>query len=113
MSLTALMKQSIALLPHSEAAEAGEYHMPAESWGAAVVYKGYLEHTTSQEITEDRDTFVSDWLVVLPVTAAINGKDRVQEGGRTFEVVGKPEQVFNPRVGAVSHIEARLRLVEG
>lgn len=107
------MRQDISVLPHSEAAESGEYHMPAETWGAAVAYRGYLEHTSSQEITDDRDTRVSDWLVVLPATAALTALDRVQEGGRTFEVVGAPERVYNPRTGVTSHVEARLRLVEG
>lgn len=106
------MNQDISVLPYGEAST-DEYHSPVVIFGTAVAYKGYLEQTTAEEITDGRDTRVSDWLLMLPASASISALDHVQEGNRTFEVVGKPRQVYNPRIAAVSHVEARLRLVEG
>jgi hypothetical protein len=112
MSLEGKMNQAVSVLPFGAGAE-DEYHLPADGYGSPVPYRGYLEQQTSEEITDGRATRVRDWLLILPADAAIDALDRVTEGGRTFEVVGEPNKVRNPRTQAYSHIEARLRLVEG
>ena len=74
---------------------------------------GYVEQTEAQEGTVDRETYITDWLVVLPADAALSGRDWVSYGGRTLEIVGPPAKPWNPRRRSVSHIEARGQEVVG
>ena len=80
--------------------------------GAPVAVKGYLEQSESVETLNDRDTVVSTWQVFLPAGTNVNAFDRVGFNGQTSEVDGAPWQVFNPRTGAVSHIQAKLKVVQ-
>jgi len=80
--------------------------------GAPVSAKGFLEQTDSVETLNDRDTVVSSWKVFLPSGTDVDAFDRINFGGQVFEVDGEPWQVFNPRTGAVSHLEAKLKVVK-
>lgn len=78
-----------------------------------VLVNGYVEQTEAQEMTVDRQTYMSDWLVVLPAEAVISGRDWVSHGDRTLEIIGSPAKPWNPRTRSVHHIEARAREVVG
>lgn len=79
-----------------------------------------------QQVTRSEDTVASaqqseDWaLFVDPmgedeggylIEVELEGSDRVEVDGITYEVVGPPWQARNPRTQVVTHIEARLRRV--
>lgn len=74
---------------------------------------GYLEQTAEQEVTLNRQTYVSDWLAVLPTGTALDANDRIVYGGVTYEVIGPPNRVWNPRLAVEDHVEARLRVTSG
>jgi hypothetical protein len=70
-----------------------------------------LEQTAATEVTVDRDTLVSDWLLFSAADSAIEGHKRVEARGSTFEVVGKPALFYDR--SSPHHYETRLRLIEG
>lgn len=74
---------------------------------------GYLEQTDATEIAVDRETFVSNWLLVLAAGSAIDGGDRWRDSTGTYEVIGRPARPWNPRTRREDHVEARLRQVTG
>ena len=76
-------------------------------------YPARMQQTTGVEVTRDRDTQVSDWLLFLNPDAVISGDSRVVFNGSTFEVLGPPYVVSTPRTVGPHHIEARLRHVTG
>jgi len=73
----------------------------------------YLEQTAAQEVLVDRETYTSDWLLVLPTGSPLDAWDRFVYGDLTFEVVGPPHRVWNPRTASEHHVEARLQQVTG
>lgn len=83
---------------------------PNPEWADAVTTSAFLEQTTEVEVTEGADVAVSDWLLCISGSPPIGHRDRVVEGGRTFEVVGSPDVKKWPG-GIPSHVEARLRLL--
>jgi hypothetical protein len=81
------------------------------AFGSAVTTVGYLEQRDSVETLEDRDTVVSGWVAWLPAGTSVDAFDRLNFNGQVFEVDGMPWQVWNPRKGALSHIECKLKVV--
>lgn len=80
---------------------------------SSVVTVGYVEQTTATEITVDRETYVTDWRVVLPASVTVDGSDRIIHGAKTLEVVGSPHAVWNPRTRVTHHYEVRCLEVTG
>lgn len=71
----------------------------------------WIEQQKPTEDTNDRDQLASTWLLILPATVDVNGNDRIEHNGETFEVVGPPTVVHNMR--GPHHIEAQLSWVRG
>lgn len=90
-----------------------EYGNEVPSTTSTVTTAGYLEQTTATEITVDRETYVTDWLAVLFADVELDASDRIVYGSSTFEVVGSPHRVWNPRTRRTHHLEARLVEVVG
>jgi hypothetical protein len=113
VSLESMMNQSVTVVTPGSTSDG--HGNPQPNWASAgrATYKAWLEQTSAVEVTEGRDTVISDWLLVLPASAVINAYDRVEVGpGPTiYEVVGSPFVAPTPR--GPHHIEARLRLLEG
>jgi hypothetical protein len=97
----------------------------ADDYGnTAPVYTGApevdcgLKHVDGVEVTQDRNTQISDWLCRLPPASVISGRDRIRisdqnpaegwypSGGALYEVVGPPER-FD------THVHANLIHIEG
>lgn len=74
---------------------------------------GYVEQTAAAEVTVDRQTYTTDWLVILPSDVTVGARDRIVSGAVTLEIVGPPSEAWNPIAGAVDHIECRCRYVTG
>lgn len=61
----------------------------------------------------NRETYTSDWILVVPPGTVIDANDTVEFGDDTFQVIGPPNRVWNPRTNSEHHIEARLQAIEG
>lgn len=119
MSLLSLLTQTVTVRHHEEGAR-DELNNPVDSWPTSTDYPAYLEQRPvgrdeeSAELLAGRDTRITDFLLVLPATANIGPLDRVVDSDdRLYEVVGDPQNVWNPRKAQVSHIETLLRRIEG
>lgn len=114
MSLERLLTQTFEILTYVEGAR-DELNNPTDTWlEPGTVEPAYLEQKVADEQMQDRDTRITTYLLVLKPTATIGPRDRGRDvDGRLYEVVGDPTVVWNPRLAAVSHVEATLRRIEG
>src|SRR6185503_19924320 len=69
----------------------------------------YIEQTKPSELTIGRETQIADHLGIFLAATELDGSDRVVRDGHTYEVIGPPWEVWNPRNAQVDHIEANLR----
>lgn len=63
-----------------------------------------------ERLGETSDTL---WNVYLPAGTLVSTAAALEIDGQTFELVGEPWAVRNPRTGVESHMEARVRRVAG
>lgn len=75
--------------------------------------KGELQLMSSSENQTDRDTTVSDWMLILPARTPAGRFDLASIDGQSYEIIGQPEAIVSPWTGATSHVEARIRLTAG
>ena len=80
---------------------------------APVNAAGYLAQESSAEFLNGRDTIVSRWVLYTGAAVAFGALDFVTFQGQQFQVVGVPEQCYNPRSKMVSHQRAQLVVVAG
>ncbi len=73
-----------------------EYGNEVRGVASVAVYPARLEQTASTEITQDRATYISDWLLFLPPRADIHAGDQVTAEGAVFEVLGPPNVLRTP-----------------
>lgn len=64
------------------------------------------------EYTIDREAIVTRWRLFAPDGADLLDTDRVRHGGVDYDIDGSIERWPSP-TGALAHLEARLRKVEG
>lgn len=69
----------------------------------------YIQQTEPKEVTIGRETQIADHLGVFLVGTVLDGSDEVIRNGHTYEVIGPPWEVWNPRLAQVGQIEANLR----
>ncbi len=86
------------------------YHNPVEGSEARWASPARIVERSGEEPAPGEGTEVSGWTLVVPAGADLEGSDRVEWGGRVFEVVGPPVRARSPR--GEHHLEAKLRLVE-
>lgn len=116
MSLLQPYAQTITIV---RAGTAGDRYNPAAArpdWTTATstTAQAVIEQASSTEDVDDRDTVTSGWrLYTLPgVDLDLTAYDRIEAGGRTFEVDGAPAK-WKGRGETVHHVEARLLEVTG
>ena len=107
--IVGLLNQPLTIYPATVSRDV--YNNEVVTPGDPVPVRGLLQQASTVEFTTDRDTTVTQWTVFLPAGTVIGPQSQVDYGGQTFQVDGQPEQVWNPRTGTVSHIEAKLREV--
>lgn len=112
MSLAALLNQPV-IVQRRSATSTDEYGNEVDALTTSAAIGGYAEQTAAQELVVDRETYTTDWLVILPPGTAIDGSDRVVVGGHTLEVVGQPHVAWNPRASQYQQVECRCREVSG
>lgn len=90
-----------------------EYNNQVPDWATATrsTWPARLEQLAGREVTADQQTQLADWILYLPPDAQVEGTDRVEHDGKTFEVVGPPNEATTPR--RTSHLEVSLRHVQG
>ena len=64
------------------------------------------------EILDGRNAQVSAHILYLPAGTVIDGSDRVEIDGDTFELTGPPRRARRPTTGE-HHVEADLKRVDG
>lgn len=107
MSITTLLSETVTILRHTPGAR-DEYGNVAATWPAAETVRCRLEQRRSIEVTQDRQTVVSDWVLYLHPDQVITAKDRfLDRFGRTFTVVGAPAMQSTPTRDA--YVEVSLR----
>ncbi len=79
---------------------------------STVTVQGHIEQTSEQEITLDRETYISEWRIFLPAGTEIDGKDRVIVDGQTFEIIGPPAHPWRPGTGE-HHVLCQARAITG
>lgn len=89
------------------------YGNTTTNWAAATrtQYPAWIEQQAAGENTDQRDQQSADWLMIVQPDADVNGRDRVEYDGKTFEVFGPPTPRNTFR--GLHHIEATLRWIEG
>ena len=110
MSLVKLLNQPLTLITTGTTVD--EYGDSVISNGSSVTVLGYLEQIQTEENMLDRDTVANEFQAYLPVGTSVSAYDRIGFNGQTFEVMGAPWQVYNPRTGAVSHLQLKVKVVE-
>lgn len=111
MSVDRLMVQPLTIVKVGGSTLDEYGNTVAAAYGSPIQTTGYLEQRVSTEYLLDRDAIATNWVAYFPAGTNVSGLDRVQFGGQTFEVDGEPWQVFNPRLKAVSHLQANLKVV--
>lgn len=111
MTLAALMVHDVTIL--HPAAITNRYGDGAADWAGAerVDSKAWVAQRSSVEATEHREGLVSTWVAYLPPDVEIGGRDRIEWGDLTFEVIGSPLPAHTPR--GLHHYEAALEVIEG
>lgn len=113
MSFAGLLNQPLTIQHRSDTGPTDDYGNLAPGTTSVDETTGYVEQTEAQEITVDRQTYRTDWRVFLAAGVSVDASDRIVYGSRTFEVIGSPHEVWNPRSRVVHHIEVRAREVTG
>jgi hypothetical protein len=62
-----------------------------------------------QENQAERDLTRSNAICFLPAGTAITSEDAVTVGPLTYEVIGEPEHVWNPRLAVESHVRCHVQ----
>ena len=111
MSIGALLTLACTITHAAPSGAADEYGDPTEQTFSSDT-TCHLEQVAAREETSGRDTQTEDWRLFLPAETTIDGGDRVTvDGYGTFEALGPPWPVHNPRTRTVSHVECRARRV--
>lgn len=80
------------------------------------VFMGYFEPEPpiglEGEDIEQRNTQLGRWFGAAPPTLVFTGWDAIVYDGQLMDLTGPPRPIWNPRLGAVSHFELSLRVVE-
>lgn len=111
MSLTALLVHDVTVVVPGAATS--RYGDAIKDWATATrtSMKGWVARTATSEVHGDREAQVSEWKLYLPAGTVIDGGDRVEWQGTTFEVEGPPTHAWTPR--GEHHLEVPLRVAAG
>lgn len=108
MSYERLLTETVTVL-HTEPSGTDAYGNEVPGPVTMATYPARLEQRGTTELTADRATVTSTWLLFLPDSAEVTAHDRVEVDGEPFEVVGRPARRTTPR--GLHHLEAELRAV--
>lgn len=107
MTFSALLTQTATIRHKAATATPGDYNAPTFT-ETTTTEPVYLEQLSRTEDAAGRDTVVGTHRAFFEATVTLAAIDTVVIAGITYEVVGPPDVVFNPRLGTAHHIEATL-----
>lgn len=113
MSLTQLLNQTGYLLARNESGTLDDYgnDVPDE---VVTAISCEIQQRRRDEDADEGETSQADWLGIFAADTDLTTADAVAVNGMgTFELVGAPWPVYNPRTREVSHVEATLRRTAG
>lgn len=91
------------------------YNNAALDWDTATrsdPFDAWVAQVGDDEVHGDRDALVSRWLLTIWGDVTVNGRNRIEIDGTTYEITGPPVPATRPG-GAVHHVECKLELVKG
>jgi hypothetical protein len=105
MPATDLMKQTVEIVPRTEADDFDN----RQEEGEPTETVGNLQQRRRGEL-EEGEVSATEWVLYLPPGTALDTTDLVRVDGFSddFEVSGEPREVVSPRTGIASHVEATL-----
>lgn len=106
MSIGRLFNQPLTVYPAVLGVD--EYGNQTRTVGEPVAELGLLQQQTSTEYLTNRDTTVTLWKAYLQPTTTAGHLSVIDFDGQRFQVTGEPDRKWNPRLAAVSHVEAVL-----
>jgi hypothetical protein len=111
VTLRRLMTQALTIQTVGVTSTDAYGNVTAGPVGVPVAALGFLEQKDTIEYQTDRETVVSKWTAFLPAETVIHPMDYLNFNAQKFQIDGEPHHVWNPRIGAVSHIECKLTVV--
>lgn len=109
MSAELLMTRHGTLVTVTDDGAADVYGNPTETTTQTSVWYE-LQQARRSEDAGDTSWQIGIWNLFLPPGTEVAGVDRfIGDESDTYEFVGPPWKVRNPRTGIVSHIEATIR----
>lgn len=78
-----------------------------------VSQQGSIGNPATLEDLKGREAQVSNWILYLLPDEDVNGFDRIEWEGITFEAEGPINPAWSPRLKRRHHIEIQLKVVEG
>lgn len=103
------MNQACTIVARTASTDA--YGNETQVDGTSVLAVGYFEMQDAKEIIVGRETYVTDWKIFLPADETITAGAKITFTDTSFEVIGEPHAVWNPRLRQTSHVEANVRKV--
>lgn len=110
MSFAALLDHDVTILTPTIGQD--RYGGTAKTGWSSATVKGWVSQSSRSEANDLREAQVGTWVLFLHPDATIDGLDRVQWEGITFEVDGPPNPAHRPGSG-LHHYEVPLRVVDG
>lgn len=117
MSLRSLLNRRVAVLPMN-VVSVDRYNNETRGPGAPIPdVRARRDQIAVAEDLRDRDQQSKTFRYLLALRSeaglavVVTGRDRIQDGTETFEVVGSPETLYRRR--RPHHLEATAVLVEG
>jgi len=107
-----LLTRPATIVHRSQTGAADEDNAPTWEETSRTSTSVYLQQRAASEVLDDRNVQIGDQIAIFPAGVTIDGSDRVEIDGRTFEVVGAPASVQRPGTGE-HHLTARLQEVSG
>lgn len=111
MSLATMLDETCTIISRAQTGAVDRYNSPTWVETSTAGVACYIEQTQPKELTIGRETQIADFLGAFLADTVLDGSDRVIQGTHTYEVIGPPWEVWNPRTASVDHIEANLREV--
>lgn len=108
---TRLMTEPCEIIIRTEDGAPDRYGNPTDTETIHVT-RCYAEQRSTVAAGPEQQILQGRWKMTFPPETPIDGWAAVKLGTRTFEVIGFPWYVRNPRTGAISHVEADLETSE-
>lgn len=112
MSAAHLMTQPVTIIQRRPGTSKGPLGNPTTSV-VIVSTVGYLDRGGPTERLDDEDRATIGGVLYLPVGTDVASTDQAVVDSTTYDVVGPPDAVWNPRLRVTSHVRCEVRSTVG